>query len=154
MFDTVQGLPVHALVLHAAVVLVPVMAVLNVLISVVGRLRARWAWPVMAGNVAAVLAVFVAIQSGEALQRRLQPNPQIEAHAALGEAMLPFTLAMLAVSVLAAVLRRRAGVVRVAVGVLSVVAALAATIWVVRVGHSGATAVWKDVITATNPAAG
>jgi hypothetical protein len=34
------------------------------------------------------------------------------------------------------------------------VAAVAATVWIVRVGHSGAEAVWKNIVIATNPSAG
>ena len=149
MFDTFQGLPVHALVLHAAVVLVPLAALLTVLVALVGRWRPRGAWPVVAGNVVTLATVFVAVQSGEALQERLPSSEQISAHADRGNAMTWFVLALTVASVLVALVRRRSGSVLVAAGALAVVAAAAATVWVVLVGHSGSTAVWKDVISST-----
>ncbi len=152
MFDTFQGLPVHALVLHGSVVLVPLMAALTVLVAVVPRVRALAAWPVVAGNVVALVMVFVTSESGEALQGRLPANEQITQHAELGERMTPFTIGMLVASVLVAVLRRRTGSLMLAAGAVAVVAAGAATVWVVLVGHSGSTAVWKDVVSSTNSA--
>lgn len=149
MFDTFQGLPVHALVLHAAVVLVPLTALLTVLVAVVGRWRLRGAWPVVAGNVVTVVTVFVAVQSGQALQERLPGNALISQHAERGDSMTVFAVAVLVASVLVALVRRRSGAVVVAVGALALVAAAAATVWVVLVGHSGSTAVWRDVIVST-----
>jgi len=149
VFDTFQGLPVHALVLHAAVVLVPLAALLTVLVALVGRWRPRGAWPVVAGNVVTLATVFVAVQSGEALQERLPSSEQISQHAERGNSMTLFVLALLVASVLVALVRRRSGTVIVAAGALAVVAAAAATVWVVLVGHSGSTAVWKDVISST-----
>jgi hypothetical protein len=34
-------------------------------------------------------------------------------------------------------------------GVLSVAAAVASVVWIVRVGESGSTAVWKDIVAGT-----
>lgn len=154
MFDTFNGLPVHALVLHAAVVLVPLMAVLTVAVALVARLRVRGAWPVVAGNVVTLATVFVTQQSGEQLQARLPPTPLIQTHADLGGTMTVFMVGLLVASVLVALVRRRTGGVVMAMAALSVVAAVAATVWVVRVGDSGATAVWKDVIVSTTQRAG
>lgn len=154
MFDTLLGLPVHAIVVHAAVVLVPLMAVLTVLVAVLGRARLRGAWPVVAGNVVTLGAVVVAQQSGEALQRRLPANELISDHADLGGSMTVFMIGLLVASVLVALVRRRTGAVVVAVGAVAVVAAVAATAWVVVVGHTGAGAVWKDVIASTTQPGG
>ena len=149
MFDTFQGLPVHALVLHAAVVLVPLTALLTVLVAVVSRWRLRGAWPVVAGNVITVVTVFVAVQSGEALKERLPGNELISQHAERGNSMTLFALALLVASVLVALVRRRSGAVVVAVGALALGAAAAAIVWVALVGHSGSTSVWRDVISST-----
>lgn len=151
MFDTLLGLPVHAIVVHAAVVLVPLMAVLTVLVAVLPRWRPRGAWLAVAGNVVTLGAVVVAQQSGEALQRRLPDNPLIHDHAQLGDSMTVFMVGLLVASVLVALTRRRSGALVTAVGGLAVVAAVAATAWVVVVGHSGATAVWKGVVASTTP---
>ena len=154
MFDTIRGLPVHALVLHGAVVLVPMAALLTVLVALIGRWRPRGAWPVVALNALTLATVFVATQSGQELQSRLPSNEQISEHAERGNAMTLFALGLMAASVLVALVRRRSGAVVMAVGALAVVAAAAATVWVVLVGDSGSTAVWKDVISSTNRPSG
>lgn len=150
MFDTFQGLPVHALVLHAAVVLVPMAAGLTVLVALIGRWRPAGAWPVVALNVVTVATVFVTTQSGQQLQSRLSNSDLISEHAERGEAMTLFALGLLVSSVLVALVRRRSGAVIRAVGALAVLAAGAATVWVALVGHSGSTAVWKDIISSSN----
>ncbi len=74
MFDTVFGLPTHALVVHAVVVLVPVAAIGGVLVALLPRLRQRFGPLVAVLAVAAIPAVFVATQSGERLERRLNAS--------------------------------------------------------------------------------
>jgi len=68
MFDTFDGLPLHPLVIHAAVVLIPLSGLLGVLYAV-PRIRAWARWPLLVVSAAALGAAFVATQSGEALQR-------------------------------------------------------------------------------------
>ncbi|MGI8613083.1 MAG: hypothetical protein ACR2KL_03925, partial [Nocardioidaceae bacterium] len=67
MFNTINGLPVHALAVHAVVVLVPLSALLGVLF-VVPRLRSWSRLPLPLVALAAVVATFVARQSGQALR--------------------------------------------------------------------------------------
>jgi hypothetical protein len=43
VFDTITGLPVHALVVHATVVLVPLLAIVTVVVALRDRLRERYA---------------------------------------------------------------------------------------------------------------
>ncbi len=54
MFDTFQGLPVHALIVHATVVLLPLMCLVTVLVAVRPRLRAKYAWWTFAADVALI----------------------------------------------------------------------------------------------------
>ena len=130
------------------------MAVLTVLVAVLRRWRVRAAWPVVAGNVLVLGSVVVAQQSGEALQHRLPETELISRHADLGGSMTVFMIGLLVASVLVALVRRRSGGLVAGVGVLAVVAAVAATAWVVVVGHTGANAVWKDVIASTTQRGG
>ena len=44
MFDQINGLPVHVLVLHAAVVFVPLLALGAVVYALVPRWRPRMGW--------------------------------------------------------------------------------------------------------------
>ena len=147
MFDTVFGLPVHALVVHGVVVLLPLMAIITAAVACIPRWRARAAWPVAVIDAGMVAMTFVARQSGEALQARLGGQIAQE-HAAVGRNPIWFALAMFLVSVVVAVTR---GSQRATVGAaLSVVAVLFVIWWTVRVGHTGADALWKGIVAATN----
>jgi len=79
--------------------------------------------------------------------------PKIERHAELGEVMLWFTLPLLAASIVVWWLGRRAKNERpvssglaIVLSVLCIVAASAAVVQVIRVGHSGADAVWSGTV--------
>ncbi|MBM6405362.1 hypothetical protein JQN72_14040 [Phycicoccus sp. CSK15P-2] len=154
MFDTILGIPVHPLVVHAVVVLTPLTALLLVLFVVSERLRSRigLALPLLA-SVTFVSAI-AAGQSGEALRERIGGGGDlVEQHAEIGETM-PITLAATAaLSWVLWMMHRRAVAgngsgssmpLRVLSGV-SVLLAIALTVLVVLVGHSGAEAVWSGV---------
>ena len=104
VFDTVLGLPVHALVVHGVVVLLPLMAIITAVVACVPRWRARAAWPVVVIDAAMVAMTFVARQSGEALQTRLGAQIAQE-HAAIGANLIWFALAMFLASLVVAVVR-------------------------------------------------
>ena len=98
MFDTVLGIPVHPLVVHAVVVLAPLAALLMLLFAVSGRFRA---WSGVLTPVVVTIALVlspVATQSGEALERRLPESEAIHEHAELGDTL---TWALFAAAVVA-----------------------------------------------------
>ena len=97
-----------------------------------------------------VLLTLVARQSGEQLQRRLGGQIAQE-HAALGRNLIWFALLVFAAAVAVALTRgsRRPGRTTVTAAV-SVAAAVLAIWWTVRVGHSGAQAVWQGIVQSTN----
>jgi len=147
VFDTVLGLPIHALVVHGVVVLLPLMAIATAVVACVPRWRARAAWPVVVIDAGMVAMTFVARQSGQALQARLGGQIAQE-HAAIGRNLIWFAVAMFLASVVVAVMR---GSRRTTVGgVLTVVAGVFVVWWTVRVGHTGADALWKGIVTSTN----
>jgi len=84
------GLPVHILVVHAVVVLLPIAVVAAILVAVWRRARERFGVAVVKLTFVATVLVPVASQSGEALQARLRSSPIIRAHASLGKALIPF----------------------------------------------------------------
>jgi hypothetical protein len=145
-FDTFRGLPVHVLALHLTVVAVPVMALVTAAVPWRSSWRRRAAWPVVVLDALVLGLVWVTRQSGEQLQRRLPPSPQINHHVDLGLTMIWFSLAVLVGAVLVALTRKASGGLTAVVGVLSVAAAVASVVWVVRVGESGSTAVWADLV--------
>src|SRR2546423_1396927 len=103
MFDLVNGLPVHALVVHAVVVLLPLLSVITVLFVIRPKWRPELPWAIL-GNAGAFLASFVAKQSGEKLQARLSAltNQSVASHhAALGRDLQYFAFAQLVASIVA-----------------------------------------------------
>jgi hypothetical protein len=141
MFDTIAGLPVHALVIHAVVVLLPLMAVLTIVVAVRKNLRERYSWWVVAANLVIFVITLVAKESGEALQKSLGGQVAQE-HGELGDVLPWFALFLALASAATAVTQRNKALGPVAV-VVSIVAAVAATVWTVRTGDSGARAVWE-----------
>jgi hypothetical protein len=177
MFDTVAGLPVHALVIHAAVVLLPLMAGVTLAFTIRPKWRPGLPWAIL-GNLVAFGTAFVAKESGEKLQARLsaQAGQAVAArHGELGASLPYFAIGLLVASVLAWLLVGRTGTARVhrsdpaydteshradaprgasavatALAVVLVLGAGAATVaWTYRVGDSGAKAVWQDTIANT-----
>ncbi|MFI2709253.1 DUF2231 domain-containing protein [Micromonospora sp. NPDC018662] len=158
MPDSVNGLPLHPLVVHAVVVLLPLAALGVVALAVRPAWRGRFGWLVVLVAALATAAVPLATQSGESLERRVGDPGR---HAELGDQLLWFALPLLAVAVALVWLQRRAdrptgagpaagpGVPGVVVAVLAVVVAAANLVQVYRVGDSGAKAVWGDLPAAT-----
>ena len=152
MFDTIAGLPLHPLVVHATEVLVPT-AALAVALAALWPLFRRWAGFLPFGlALAALVLVPISTQSGEALQERVKDSSLISTHADLAEGLLPW---IFVVFVVAGVLlwwnwrERKVGTPRaptwvaVALAVTAVLAAAGTTVQAVLIGHSGATAVWS-----------
>ena len=154
MFDQINGLPIHALVIHAAVVFVPLLALGAIVYALVPRWRPRVGWAVLLLAIAAPIVTFVAKQSGEVLRDRLfqqgvsgRGAEIIDDHMGYGTLTLWFVLALSVVSIVMVVLTSRTGrsLPRAAdLGLAVIMVALAAVsgYYVYRTGDSGATAVW------------
>jgi hypothetical protein len=152
MFDTIFGLPVHALVMHVVVVLVPLAAAGVVAIAAVPRWRERYGVLVLGIATAGLAAVPVATRSGGKLEDRLGASGvvarQINHHQEWGQRVIWPTLAMwLLVVVLVLMERqRREGTAVKVVAVLAALAAVAAATAVTITGHLGSTAVWSCTV--------
>lgn len=148
MFDLVNGLPFHPLVVHAVVVLIPLALVGTIAVVAVPTWRRPYG-PVTAGLLLASMVLTpVATSSGEALEHRVgRPGAD---HAELGEQLIWFELVLLIALVGFLWLdRRRAETKRqilAAVGVVAVLAAVASGVQVYRVGDSGAKAAWAEKV--------
>jgi uncharacterized membrane protein len=154
MFDLINGVPVHPLVVHAVVVLLPLAIIGTIAIVVRPQWRRRYGPLVVLGALAATVLIPVATSSGEALQERVG-NPGD--HAELGDQLIWFAIPLLVLSAALVYLDRRKTQGKPPVGphslttvvaVLAVVSALAAGVQVYRVGDSGARAAWGDKISA------
>lgn len=154
MPDTFNGLPLHPLVVHAVVVLLPLAALGVVALAVRPAWRGRFGVLVVLIAAAAVAAIPLATESGESLERRVGDPGR---HAELGDQLLWFALPLLVAAVALAWLGRRAarpaeggsprtsgGALGLVVAVLAVVVAAGNLVQIYRVGDSGAKAVWGD----------
>lgn len=156
MLDTVFGLPVHSLVVHAAVVLLPLAALGALIMGFSARFSRRFGPLVVAVAAAGVVAAFVSRGSGEELAERVG-NPEV--HAQVGN-LLPFiALGMLVVLLALWLLDRGLPGVRPqrslgiqVLGIVVIAAALITAGWTLRTGHTGAEAVWQAIVDNTTPA--
>jgi hypothetical protein len=148
MFDTILGLPLHALVVHAVVVLVPLSAV--GLIAVAVRPAWRHAYlPVVALLATAGLAMVpVATMSGHKLEERIHVGgviaQRLADHERMGRLVIYPTLVMwlLALAMLYLDRKQQVGRGMTIVAVLAVVGAVAAAGQVAITGHLGSKSVW------------
>jgi uncharacterized membrane protein len=138
------GLPLHPLVVHAAVVLIPLASLGALIVIVSARVRERFGWLTVAFAAAAAGAAITAKLSGEALAQSLGGGiaSLIATHRQWGE-LTPWPAVVLAVTLPAGLLiRSRSKPAWVAAAVLSVLAAVAALILVALAGEAGARVVW------------
>lgn len=153
MLDTIAGLPVHPLVVHATEVIVPAAAVAVVLAALWPAFR-RWARFLPLGlALAAVVLVPLSTESGEALEHRVGESALVEKHAGLAEGMLPWVLVLALVAAAlvwwhwteqSAPSPRGPRALGVALIIVAVVVGGGTMTQAVLVGHSGAKAVWSE----------
>ena len=142
------GLPLHPLVVHAAVVLVPLAALGALLVVFLSGLRTRYGGLVVVLGVVATLSAFAAALTGPILTEDLglTGSARIARHQALGTwTPWPVLVMALALPVFLRVRRdstKRAGPLGWLAGALTVAGALVALVLIGLTGHAGATAVW------------
>jgi uncharacterized membrane protein len=153
VFDLINGIPVHPLVVHAVVVLLPLAIVGTILIAARPRWRRAYGPLVVFFAAAATALMPVATSSGEALEERVGDPGK---HAQLGDQLIWFSLPLLVLVVALVAIDRyytpRAGsrsrTLTTTVAALAVVAALVSGVQVYRVGDSGAKSVWGGQVAA------
>ncbi len=146
-----NGIPIHALVVHAAVVLTPLAALLGVaFVRPAWRMPLRW--PLVAVTALSVVTVFVARESGEVLKDALGDQIKgnvtgeaVDRHQELADRLWIWLLVLLAVAVVVALVLPRLTSPLTRGGVAAIVAALAlvVTVLVVQTGEAGSKAVWN-----------
>lgn len=154
MFDQVNGLPVHVLVVHTAVVFVPLLVLGAIVYALVARWRSKIGWAVVLLAVVAPICTLVAKLSGEKLKDRLVSNGlkgkalvTISQHMHFGTQAFWYTLALGIVTLILVGLNWRRSsplplVAQAGVAVVVIAVAAAAGYYVYRTGDSGATAIW------------
>jgi uncharacterized membrane protein YkvA (DUF1232 family) len=164
LFEEFMGIPAHPLLIHAAVVFVPLLALATVGYAVLPILRPHLRLVLAVLGVVGPIAALLARLSGDAFFERMRERgrvtedfiPVIERHQGYGEntmwaaiALGVVTLALVYFVAPTGAAPRYAGgsggtrAVSVVLAVLSVLAAAVALYYVVRTGDSGAKAVWE-----------
>lgn len=158
MPETILGLPAHPLVVHAAVILVPLAVVAFAALCWQAEWRKRYLFPVTLFAIAGGVSALVAKQTGGPLQRSIGDaaraagqNSRLGEHPQQGDAAFVWAfLFMVAVVAYWAINRwgsrwnvpawaPKAGYFAV------LVPAAIALLTMMVAGHSGATLVWKDL---------
>lgn len=146
----INGLPLHPLLVHVVVVLLPLAALMLILGSVWPAARRKFGilTPIIA--LAALIAVPLTTQAGEALERQTEPSALLEQHTELDDHLLPWAGALFLIALAQWLWLRRpprpdssGGICRrpLVAAVLAIAAIgvfVGATVDVVRVGDSGA----------------
>lgn len=151
---TIFGLPIHPLIVHATVVIVPTAALAVLVATVWPRFRGWASWGPLAAAATALVLIPLTTSSGESLEHSLPHSALIEKHAHLGEGLLPWAIVLLVGAIGVFWIHRSATHPNVrplprALAVLAMVAAVVGAIGslveVVLIGHSGAAAAWSGV---------
>lgn len=157
MSYSIAGLPLHPLLVHATVVIVPAAAFSVLLAALWPRFR-TWAGPLPLGlAVAGLILDPLSTSTGESLEHQVGHSALIERHSELADGLLPWMIALVVVAAALYAWHRHQGRrvdggrassrawVPVTISVLAVVASLGTSVQVVLIGHSGAKAAWSDV---------
>src|SRR5574340_89554 len=144
----INGLPAHVLLVHAIVVLVPLVSAGVILSALWPAARQRLVWPTLVLAAVNLILTPITIDAGQWLKDRLGTSPILEIHAARGETMTYVSAALFVAAVLVAavhVLQARdkltGGALKaltIVTAILAVVIGVGATVQVARVGDAGA----------------
>lgn len=144
--DRAFGLPAHPLIVHVPVIAVPLLSLVSVVLAVRPALRERFALAWAGLALVALAGTVLAAGAGHALLASFgggAPRGALATHVDLAD-LLEWSVALLTAVVLVVVVARRRlhGPADLAARALTLVLAVAAAYYVVRVGDAGARAVW------------
>lgn len=150
MFDQFMNLPLHVLVLHFAVVLLPMTALLTAAIFVRTALRERFGALAVLLNLGMVVLTFVTVQSGESLKDELNPTgspkgPPSNDHEEYAQVLMWIMVALAVAAAVAWFAGRTEGMLPAAALGLGLVVgglAVASAAMTVVTGHTGSDAKW------------
>jgi plastocyanin/uncharacterized membrane protein len=148
----VDGLPLHPLLVHAPVVLIPLVAIGLVLVLARPSLRRQLAPVVAVLAIAAAASASAAVWSGAELGEALGRGVELDHHQGWGEwtrtAAIVVAVGAVAFTIVDRWLDRRA--VAGSIGVVTTGLAVTATAIVAIAGHSGASLAWQDRVPVTS----
>jgi hypothetical protein len=145
----INGLPLHPLTVHAAVVLGPLAALSALAYVGLPKHRDLLRWVTLVAVLLATASVWAAYLTGnnffangdfDHFSQKIQDR--IQTHQNYARTLRWVTTGFAVVTVLATWLHRRSGAARVVLGSLVVVGALLTVVWIALTGEAGARAVW------------
>ena len=146
-FDLITGLPVHVLITHAVVVLLPLAVLTLILVITIPKLRSHYRYPAVGLAIVSAISAIIAEQSGTALQARVGYPGE---HAEWGEMLPPVAVALAVLSVIWLIVSRMASsrgkVLAAIIGGVIIVLGIIAVVITVQAGHSGSEQTWSERI--------
>ena len=138
------------MLVHAIVVLAPLVALLGILCALWPAARRRLVWLVVALAAVNLVLTPLTTSAGDWLYNQLgNDSPILQTHKERGEWMIYFSIGLLLVAIALAVLHRLEGrtdkprtVATVVVAIVALVVGISSIVGVVRIGDAGAEAVW------------
>lgn len=154
---TLGGIPLHPLIVHLAVIAVPVAALGAILIALLPRLNQRWVLPVFITSVLGTLGAGLAKMSGEALAEAKNLSEHAEPlaeHAQYSDLAVVSAILLTGMLFIYTVMAKKPELhsllaspkLLLAVRALTVLTAIAALITVILAGHEGAALVWIEEV--------
>ncbi|WP_104082862.1 hypothetical protein [Cryobacterium sp. Y11] len=160
-----NGLPLHVLIVHAVVIVVPLAALCLLLTAFWPTARRRLGIVTPLVALAALVLVPLAVQAGEWLQSRIvNVTPLMGTHTSLGKMLLPWVIGLFIVAAVqwlwyrylaaagarfasAVPSRTRRLVATVILDLVVLVSAIGSVVTVALIGESGSRAVWTGLFT-------
>lgn len=157
MFERFGDLPLHVLVIHATVVVLPVAGLLSIVFAAVPKWRWMLRWPTLLLGIGSFVLAWVTKESGEAfVKAKPALNQIIKEHQERGDLLFWFALVFAVISVAAVLLltgpsalasgrgARTGGrrPLELLVSAAMVVIAVMLVVQTIRTGDAGAKAVW------------
>ncbi len=154
MFDTIGGVPVHALIVHVPIVLIPLSAIGAILIAARPKALRLFGAATVIGAVVGLVASIIAKSSGQELAQRIGwPQGHTDygnlfpwATATFLSLLLIFWLFVRGIP-----LNRNRPLWLKVFGAMVILASIGITYFTVLTGFSGASATWEKVIDKTQP---
>jgi uncharacterized membrane protein len=148
----ILGLPLHPLIVHATVVIVPLAALGAIVISLLKWARIRYSELVLLAAIASPILTYITMKAGQALfdeQFAQSKSAALQLHMTLGNTLVWWTIGLLAGVVLVYLAQwlinkenPRGRLVLIIGAVLSIGFGIVCIVQVVRIGHAGAAAAW------------
>lgn len=152
--DLILGLPLHPLIIHAVVVLVPLSALGVIFLLVFPRFAPTFSPLILILLIASTVAGFIAENSGQSLSNRVgYPGDHAEQGERLAKLILLFTLLYITWFVIyrkSIKFKSADKLLKRGLSVLLLLAAIASTTLTFIVGHSGAKVTWEDRVKASD----